>query len=87
MVGSPGKSWKSVNSSNKVFLKTLRGSQVGRSDNLKIHLMYYVSIMYPRKKKTFRGLESSRNLFLKKGTNPAYSWAARKNDQSKSTII
>ena len=36
IVGGPGKSWKSVNSGNKVCSKELRSSQMGRSNNLKI---------------------------------------------------
>ena len=47
MVGGPGKSWKSVNSNNKVLLKGIEKQRDGKIKQLKKYLM---CMMGPGKK-------------------------------------
>ena len=63
MVGCSGKSWKFVNSRNKVFLKDIEEQQ---NEKIKQRKKYFVYIMGPGKKLS-EAWKSPGNWFLKKG--------------------
>ena len=69
MVIGPGKSWKSVNLSNKVLLKDVEEQPDEKIEQLENTL---ICIMGPGKK-FLRPEKSPGNLFLKKGTNPDFA--------------
>ena len=66
MVGGPGKSWKSVNSSSKVFLKDIKEQPDGKIQQLKKYFMWVLEKTFWDLKKSWKFVSGKRvrTLFL-----------------------